>query len=93
MARRQVHGIPEVIQRRRWRESDARMVIQASQESGKSLSGFAREYGVQPARDWRWAARFKEQANRPVLFHPVRIVEPPNGRQCAGGIKVILLDR
>jgi transposase-like protein len=92
MARRQGHDISEVIQRRRWSKADAQLVLKASQESGMSPSSFARECGLQPARIWRWSARLREQANRPMLFHPVRIVEPPIGGQCPGSIEVVLLD-
>ena len=74
MARRRMEGISEVVRRRRWCEADARLVLKASQESGTSLSGFAREYGLPPARIWRWSARLREQASASVLFHPVLIV-------------------
>jgi transposase-like protein len=75
-----------------WRKADAQLVIKASRESGMSLSGFAREYGLQPARVWRWSAKLREKANHSVLFHPVRIVESRTGNHGAGAIEVVLLD-
>jgi transposase-like protein len=92
MVRRKPQGISGVIQRSRWHEADAKLVIKASRESGMSLSSFARKHGVQTARIWRWSARLKNQANRAVLFHPVRVIEPANGSHSAGSIEVILLD-
>lgn len=92
MAHRKLQGIAEVIQRRRWHEADAQLVIKASRESGMSLSSFARKHGVQTARIWRWSARLKNQANRAVLFHPVRVVEPANGSHNPGSIEVVLVD-
>lgn len=92
MVRGKLQGISEVIQRRRWHEADAQLVISASRESGMSLSNFARKYGVQTARIWRWSARLKNQANRAVLFHPVRVIEPANGSHSPGSIEVILVD-
>ena len=45
MAQRRTERISKVIQKHRWREADARLVIAASQASGKPLLSFAREYG------------------------------------------------
>ena len=92
MARRRMEAISEVVRRRRWREADARLVLRASQESGTSLSSFAREYGLQPARIWRWSARLREQASGSVLFHPVRLVGQGHGADGPGAIEVVLLD-
>jgi transposase-like protein len=92
MARRRMRGMSEVVEQRRWREADAQLVIKASQESGMSLSRFARKHGLQPARIWRWSARLRDRANGSVLFHPVRVVETPDGNHSAGSIEVVLPD-
>jgi len=92
MAQRRTEKISKVIQKRRWREADARLVIAASQASGKPLLSFAREYGLQPARIWRWSARLRGQSNGTVRFHPVRLVEPNRGDHRPGTIEVVLLD-
>ena len=92
MALRRTEKITGIIQKRRWREADARLVVSASQASGKSLSSFARKYGLQPARIWRWSARLREQSNGTVRFHPVRLVEPDHGDHRPGTIEVVLLD-
>jgi hypothetical protein len=92
VARRRMNGISEILQKRRWREADAQLAIKTARESGMSLLRFAHEYGVQPARIWRWSAKLRNQASRPMLFHPVRVMGPPNGKHCSGGIEVILID-
>jgi transposase-like protein len=92
MARRRMDVISEVVRRRRWREADAQIVLRVSRESGMSLSRFAREHGVQPARIWRWSARLGEQSNGSVVFHPVRLIRSSNGDHNPGIIEVILPD-
>jgi len=92
MAQRRTERISEVIQKRRWREADARLVIAASQACGKPLLSFAREYGLQPSRIWRWSARLRGQSSGTVRFHPVRLVEPDRGDPSPGTIEVVLLD-
>lgn len=91
ITRRRMEGISEVIQRRRWREADARLVLKASQESGASPSGFARECGLQPPRIWRWTARLTDQSSESVLFHPVRLVEPHHGNRSPAAVEGALL--
>lgn len=92
MARRRMEGISEVVRRRRWSAAEARMVLKASQESGTSLTGFAREYGLQPARIWRWAARLREESSGSMRFHPVRLVGQGHGAGGTATIEVVLLD-
>lgn len=90
--RRTKDGIGKVVERRRWREADARLVLKVWRESGKSLSTFAREHGLQPIRVWRWSARLRDQSSGPLRFHPVRVVGPDRGDDRAGTIEVLLLD-
>lgn len=59
--------------RQYWREAEARVVVEAWRQSGKSAEAFAREHGVHAERLRRWAARL-EAAGSPVLtFYPVRL--------------------
>ena len=89
---RQGREISRVVQQRRWREADARLVITASRASGKPLASFAREYGLKPRRIWRWAALLKEQSRGTVHFHPVRLIEPGRGDYRPDAIEVMLVD-
>ena len=92
MALRRTEGITRIIQKRRWSEVDARLVVSATQASRKSLSSFARKYGLRPARILRWSARLRGQSNGRLRFHPVRLVEPDHGDHRPGTIEVVLLD-
>jgi len=56
-----------------WRESDARVLIEAWRATGESLAGFAKRHGVKPRRLTRWIQQLEESAV-PAL-HPVRLVE------------------
>jgi hypothetical protein len=92
MERRRMGSISDIARKRRWREADARLVLEASRRSGGSLSTFARENGLKLARIWRWSARLKDRANGSILFHPVRVVETADGNHSAGSIEVVLPD-
>lgn len=87
-------GVVEVAVRRYWREAEARVMVEAWRQSGESLSGFARRYGVDPRRVARWAARVKGSAPALVRFHPVRLAHHDGGGgaaieiQLAGGRRV-----
>src|SRR5215472_16981413 len=76
MAWRRTEEITDIIRKRRWSEAEARLVVSASQASGKSVLSFAREYGLQPSRIWRWSARLEGESRGGMRFHPVRRVEP-----------------
>jgi hypothetical protein len=67
--------LQQVSIRRRWRESDARVVVEAWRESGETLAAFCREYDLKPPRVARWASRLNVAAS--VRFHPVRVLERP----------------
>ncbi len=82
--------IREIIGKRRWNEGEARLVVSASQASGKSLSSFAREYGVQPSRIGRWSARLQGPTKGGMRFHPVRLVEAEPLEGKPGPIEVVL---
>jgi transposase-like protein len=44
--------------RRRWTEEDARLVLAALERSGKSVSAFAKERGLDAQRLYSWRRRF-----------------------------------
>src|SRR5215472_13140285 len=73
MVCRRTEEITDIIRKRRWSEVEARLVVSASQASGKTLSSFAREYGLQPSRIWRSTARLKGESKGGRRFHPVRL--------------------
>jgi transposase-like protein len=69
-------GISRTAKRPYWREADGQAMVDAWRRSGKRLSEFAREQGVQARRLRRWVARL-EPAERhgEVSFHPVRLTD------------------
>src|SRR5215831_8867317 len=92
MAWRRKKEITDIIRKRRWSEAEARLVVSASQASGKSVLSFAREYGLQPSGIWRWSARLQEESTGGMRFHPVRRVEPEPLDPRPGTIEVVLLN-
>lgn len=59
-----------------WKEQDAALVLSAWAESGRSLTSFAREWGINRGRLERW---HRLLADRPTaaaqqLFHPVQLL-------------------
>lgn len=72
MARRS--AVKQVAGSRYWRESDARVLVEAWRGSGETLTGFARRQGVQPRRLARWAGRLEGARGDAVRFHRVRLV-------------------
>ena len=67
-------GLQRVGGRRRWREAEARAVLEAWRRSGTSLASFAERRGIQRARLERWARRLGVSSGG-VRFHRVRVVE------------------
>ncbi|MGQ0813144.1 MAG: IS66 family insertion sequence element accessory protein TnpA, partial [Gemmatimonadota bacterium] len=63
------------VARRRWREDDARVVVEAWRQSGQSLGEFARKRDVHPVRLARWEKRLRSAGSASVSFHPVRLVQ------------------
>ena len=92
MAWRRTEEIRGTIRKRRWSEAEARLVVSASQASGKSVSSFAREYGLQPSRIWRWLARLQGESKGGMRFHPIRLVEPEHLDPRPSTIEVVLLN-
>ena len=72
--------VSRIARRQYWREADARAVVEAWRRSGKRLTEFARERGIQARRLRRWAARLEPtRQNGKVTFHPVRIIDASAG--------------
>ena len=62
-----------------WPEADARVIIEAWQQSGETVAAFARRLGVDPRRVSRWAGRLSTSEPTPVHFHPVRVASAGAG--------------
>lgn len=67
-----------IAERPRWTEADARTVLGAMEEAGQSVSEFARQYGLDPQRVWRWRGRIdggatKSGTTEPMTFVPVTV--------------------
>jgi hypothetical protein len=90
---------------RRWREAQARPVVQAWRTSGLALSRFAADHGVSPSRLSRWARRLGTQqpvkprelergcasaSGRKLRFHRVDLVGSERGHSDV--IEVVLRD-
>lgn len=65
--------VAEVAGQRRWREGDARVVLEAWRGSGQSLTAFVKLYGIHPERLGRWHRLLRTRAGDGVRFHPVRV--------------------
>ena len=90
MAEQGSEEIRDIIQKRRWGQGEAGRVVSAYRASGKSLLSFAREYGVQPSRLWRWSARLQGESQGGMRFHPVRLVGREQLPPKPGTIEVVL---
>jgi len=66
-------GVAEVAAQRRWREGDARVVLEAWRGSGQSLAAFGKFYGIHPERLGRWHRLLRRKAGEGVRFHRVRV--------------------
>jgi hypothetical protein len=92
MAKARRSDVARAAKRRYWREADAQEILDAWRRSGRRLSEFAREHGVQARRLARWAARLEvEPANRDVTFHPVRLVGTSGGGTQNGQVLEVML--
>ena len=67
--------------RPRWTERDAREVLAALRGSGKSVSEFAAEHGLDPQRVYLWRRRLGKA--EPTIFQEL-IVRPAAVRDVAG---------
>jgi hypothetical protein len=63
-----------------WRESDARVWVEAWRQSGRTQAAFAREHGIHVERLARWARRLRDTAETTIGFHPVRLRHSQNDR-------------
>ena len=91
MAERRKDGMAGVIGKPRWRESDARVVIEALERSGQDLSRFAVMHGLVPQRVRRWAEKLGPRLGAAVSFHPVRMIGA-GGRGPIEAIEIVLVD-
>lgn len=59
-----------------WKEQDAALALSAWSESRRSLTSFAREWGINRGRLERWLRFLAERPTPPTqqLFHPVQVV-------------------
>ena len=72
MARSLNTALQAIVRNPYWRESDAATVLAAWQDSGLTLSTFARQCGLSAKRLSRW--RKKLSSGPPVRFHPVEVI-------------------
>ena len=86
-------AVAEAAGRIRWREADARVLIEAWRESGQTLTAFARRCNVHPERLGRWHRLLRTEPRGPVRFHPVRVREvQPQRAESGDRIELVLLD-
>ena len=77
--------VGQVAAKRYWRETDARVIVEAWRRSGESLADFARHHGVGRPRLERWVRRL-DRASGSVRFHRVQLVERrPTGADAHSG--------
>jgi hypothetical protein len=84
-------ALPEV--GRRWRESDARVLVEAWRRSGQSIWRFAQQHGMGGQRLRYWVVRLtqaQESEPVPLQFHPVHIVEGRAASPSEQRIEVVL---
>lgn len=74
MAKRNGAELAKVVEKRRWSELEARVVVGAWRRSGQGMSEFARANGLKAQRVHRWSVRLEGESGRGVRFHPVRVV-------------------
>lgn len=90
MSKREKKELLEVVEKRRWREEEARKVMSAWRGSGETVRAFAREHGLVAERLYRWARRLKVGESEDA-FHRVRLLgvsEVVEGRK----IEIELMD-
>jgi len=68
------HEVRRLAGQRYWRESAARVVVEAWRDSGEPLRGFAGRHGIPHQRLMRWVRRLSG-SHGSVRFHRVRLVE------------------
>lgn len=75
------HDLREIVGRSYWREADARVIVEAWQQSGETGVAFARRLGVHPGRLWWWASRLRRPEPTAMRFHPVRVASTDTSRR------------
>jgi len=65
----------EAAAKRYWRAADAREVLALWQRSGMTLTGFARDQGLDRGRLTRWRGRLSGLEQPAVRFHQVKVVK------------------
>ena len=63
-----------------WTEAEARVVLQAQESSGQSLTQFARQHGLTPQRLRWWKGRLG-QPGAALTFLPVQVAAPQPAQQ------------
>lgn len=71
-------GVARVAGLRYWGAADARVVVEAWKDSEERLSEFARRHGIKARRLGQWVKRL-ESPGEGMAFHPVRVVQAPEG--------------
>lgn len=84
--------VRRVVEKGYWRESDARVLVEAWRGSGETLAAFAREHGVDRRRLARWVGRLESASAKPLRFHPVRLVDRRPGLETGGGDQAIEIE-
>ncbi len=93
MAHEKDEAVLRIAERQRWREGDARIVIEAWRRSGESLSHFAGRHRLRRERIGRWASRIEKPEGNGLSFHRVQVVEAQDRWQQGGEkIEVVLTD-
>jgi hypothetical protein len=87
----QKEAVIEVAGRRHWRKDDARVLIGAWQQSGQTMTAFARDHDIHPERLARWHRLLRAEPQESVQFHPVRVrTSACCGDTCDNRIEVVL---
>src|SRR5271163_4957311 len=76
-----------ILSRPRWTGEDAREVIAALERSGKPVSVFAADHGLDPQRVYLWRRRLG--AAEPTTFQEI-VVRPPTGRLEVAPFEIVL---
>ena len=90
-------ALRRVLRRRYWREDDARVVVEAVEDSGLTVTAFARQHGLHDSRVRRWWDKLRgcgpsddgfEAAV--ACFAPVRVVEPASDAPPVSGEDAVM---
>ena len=73
-----------------WNETKARRIIEAWEQSGETLAGFARRRGFNRRRLVRWVSRLRTSKPDAIPFHPVRVTGGDTTGRHAASIEIDL---